>query len=165
MAAPNPPDDNALPNDNWGPQDDHSMGPTSNGQGASGQPLSIDDRAVVQDPENPDYPRGSSVGDNDIYREKQIKVLRFFLSVLCLLDGSSALVHPVGVSVLSRLCVLDTFCFRSGGLSLLDCSFDFASNSGVYFLLCSRTKYILAGFQNILVRKIFKTASAKLDAS
>ncbi|PPR00262.1 hypothetical protein CVT24_005010 [Panaeolus cyanescens] len=81
MAAPNPPDDNSIPND-WGPQDDHSMGPTSNGQGASGQSLPIDDRPAIQDPENPDYPRGSSVGDNEIYREKQIKPNKVYIGGL-----------------------------------------------------------------------------------
>lgn len=85
MAAPNAPDDSTLQPENWGVQDEQTMGTAANNQSASGASLAVDERSIVQDPENPDYPRSSSVGDNDSFREKQVKVLRSFPSVFCLL--------------------------------------------------------------------------------
>lgn len=79
MAATNTVDDTAIPPDNWGPQDESALGPGNNGLAGSGVALPVDDRGAPQDPENPEYPRGSSVSENDTYREKQVKVLRFFL--------------------------------------------------------------------------------------
>ena len=81
MAASNAVDDPSIQSDNWGPQDDQSMGPGGNGQPIAGASLPVDDRSTGQDPENPDYP--PSVSDTEAFREKQVKVLRLFLSVLC----------------------------------------------------------------------------------
>ena len=84
MAASNAVDDPSMQSDNWGPQDDQSMGPGGNGQAIAGASLPVDDRSTAgQDPENPDYPHSSSVSDTEAFREKQVKVLRLFLSVLC----------------------------------------------------------------------------------
>lgn len=82
MAASNA-DDPSMQSDNWGPQDDQSMGPGGNGQPIAGASLPVDDRSTGQDPENPEYPHSSSVSDTEAFREKQVKVLRLFLSVLC----------------------------------------------------------------------------------
>ncbi|KAF9473192.1 hypothetical protein BDN70DRAFT_843782 [Pholiota conissans] len=91
MAAPNTAEDSPMPPDNWGPQEDQVMGPGGNGQ-STGASLPADERGTVQDPENPDYPpRGSSVSENETFREKQVKVLRSFLSasLLCASHNSS----------------------------------------------------------------------------
>ncbi|KAJ3541231.1 hypothetical protein NMY22_g3970 [Coprinellus aureogranulatus] len=89
MAAVNtPPDDAALQQNNWGPQDDQVMGtPThGNGQSANGASMPSDEHNPSQETENSngDFPppRGSSVGaastngaKADNYRgEKQVKV-------------------------------------------------------------------------------------------
>lgn len=87
-----PPDEQSLQqNDSWGPQDDQSIGLGGNGQSVNGASLPVDDHPGL-DPENQEYPRGSSVGDvsvsgtnkGDSYRgEKQVKVLTTsFLSLL-----------------------------------------------------------------------------------
>jgi len=82
-----------LSQKNWGPPDDQDMGlpgsetDPSNGAG----PLPADD-SIAKDIENPDYTRGSSVGDvsrsggkhDTSYREKQVKVLRSL--PVCLLE-------------------------------------------------------------------------------
>jgi hypothetical protein len=80
------------PQDNWSPSDDRSMGPGGNPEPANGASLSIDNHHAGQDPEHPDYPRGSSVGDvsvsgskGDAFREKQVKVLRSYPVCLLLL--------------------------------------------------------------------------------
>jgi hypothetical protein len=83
MGASNAVDDPSMQSDNWGPQDDQSMGPGGNGQPITGASLPVDDRSTGQDPENVDYPHGSSVSDTEAFREKQVKVLRLFLVVLC----------------------------------------------------------------------------------
>ena len=57
MAVINTSDDSTMPPDNWGPQDDQTMGPTGNAQSTS-VAIPVDDRSAGQDPENPDYPRG-----------------------------------------------------------------------------------------------------------
>jgi len=78
MAAPSAADDSSMPPDNWGPQDDQHIGPGGNGHSVAGTSLPVDDRSTGQDPDNADYPRGSSVSDNETFREKQVKVLRLF---------------------------------------------------------------------------------------
>lgn len=86
MAAVNTPPDDAVLQNNWGPQDDQNLSSVGNGQPANGASLPADDlNHGHQDSENnQDYPpRGSSVdasvnGGNkpEGYRgEKQIKVL------------------------------------------------------------------------------------------
>ena len=84
MAATNAGDDSAMPPDSWGPQDDQIMGAPGDPQ-STGAPLAVGDRNGGQDSENPDYPRGTSISDNETFREKQVKVLRSFLSALCFL--------------------------------------------------------------------------------
>jgi hypothetical protein len=77
-------DESTVQQDNWGPQDDQSMGPGGTTEPPNGAPLPIDDdRAAGQGTDNPEFPRGSSVGDvsvsdskGDTFREKQVKVLR-----------------------------------------------------------------------------------------
>jgi hypothetical protein len=91
MAASNAIDDPSIQPDNWGPQDDQSMGPGGNGQLITGASLPVDDRSTGQDQENADYPHGSSVSDTEAFREKQVKVLRLFLSVRPLLCSLGAL--------------------------------------------------------------------------
>ncbi|KAF4623276.1 hypothetical protein D9613_002048 [Agrocybe pediades] len=73
MAAPTAVDDSSMPTDNWAPQDDQHMGPGANGQSVTGQALPVDDRSAGQDPDAADYPRGSSVSENEAFREKQVK--------------------------------------------------------------------------------------------
>ena len=90
MSAPNAVDESAMRSDSWAPQDGQPVGPGGNPQATNGQSLPVDDRGAVQSPENPDFPRGSSVTDNETFREKQVKVLRSFLSVFCLLVRSSS---------------------------------------------------------------------------
>lgn len=85
-------DDPSVQQDNWGPQDDQSMGPGGIIEPSTGAPLPIDDdRAAGQGTDNPDFPRGSSVGDlsvsdskGDTFREKQVKVLRSLPVCYCL---------------------------------------------------------------------------------
>lgn len=77
-------DQTAAQQDNWGPQDDQTMGPGGIANPANGASLPADDdRAIGQGPDHPDYPRGSSVsavsvseGKDLTFREKQVKVLR-----------------------------------------------------------------------------------------
>jgi hypothetical protein len=102
MAAPDAVDDSTMQPDTWGPQD-QAVGPGGNGQTTSGASVPVDERSADQEPRNPEYPRGSSVSDNEAFREKQVKVLRSFLSVLCLLVRSSFL----GLVSSARLAVLD----------------------------------------------------------
>lgn len=148
MAATNAVDDTAIPSDNWGPQDESAMGPGNNGLAGSGVALPVDDRGPPQDPENPEYPRGSSVSENDTYREKQVKVLRFFLVCLASSLGASWVwQHSHWQSSVSAL--------RFNPL------FDFLYWTGVYFLLCSRTRYTLVVFRNTPDRKTCKVALAK----
>jgi len=87
MAALPAVEDSSMQADNW-PQDDQSMGPGGNEQAANGASLPVDERSAGQDPENQDYPRGSSAGDNESYREKQVKVLRSFCLSLCARFGA-----------------------------------------------------------------------------
>uniref|UniRef100_A0A8H7Y7Y5 RRM domain-containing protein n=1 Tax=Psilocybe cubensis TaxID=181762 RepID=A0A8H7Y7Y5_PSICU len=82
MAAPNAVDDSSIPPENWGPQDDQSTGPAGNSQSATGTSLPVDDRSTGQDPENSDYPRGSSVPDNETFREKQVKPNKVYIGGL-----------------------------------------------------------------------------------
>ncbi|PPQ67383.1 hypothetical protein CVT25_005962 [Psilocybe cyanescens] len=82
MAAPNAVDDSSMPPENWGPQDDQSIGTGGNGQSATGASLPVDDRSTGQDPENPDYPRGSSVSENETFREKQVKPNKVYIGGL-----------------------------------------------------------------------------------
>ncbi|KAF8167831.1 hypothetical protein B0H34DRAFT_683224 [Crassisporium funariophilum] len=82
MAAPNAVDDPSMQNDNWGPQDDQTMGPAGNGQPITGASLPVDDRGTGQDPENPDYPHGSSVSENEAFREKQVKPNKVYIGGL-----------------------------------------------------------------------------------
>ncbi|PPQ64767.1 hypothetical protein CVT26_002711 [Gymnopilus dilepis] len=73
MSAPNAVDESAMRSDSWAPQDGQPVGPGGNPQATNGQSLPVDDRGAVQSPENPDFPRGSSVTDNETFREKQVK--------------------------------------------------------------------------------------------
>ena len=82
-------DDNTMQQENWGPQDEQSMGPGSTNDPPNGASLPADDdHAAGQGADNSDFPRGSSAGDvgasdskSDMtYREKQVKVLRSSLS-------------------------------------------------------------------------------------
>ncbi|KAF8973853.1 hypothetical protein BDZ97DRAFT_1777167 [Flammula alnicola] len=82
MAATNAVDDSSMPPDNWGPQEDQSMGPGGNNQATTGASLPVDDRSTGQDPENPDYPRGSSVSENETFREKQVKPNKVYIGGL-----------------------------------------------------------------------------------
>ncbi|KAG2023133.1 hypothetical protein CC2G_000822 [Coprinopsis cinerea AmutBmut pab1-1] len=85
------PEDQNLQNNSWGPQDDQSIGPVGNGQSTNGgASIPVDDH-LGQDPENPEYPRGSSVGDmsvsgntkGDTYRgEKQVKPNKVYIGGL-----------------------------------------------------------------------------------
>jgi hypothetical protein len=113
MAAVNtPPDDSALQQNNWGPQDDQVMGtPThGNGQSANGASMPSDEHNPSQETENSngDFPppRGSSVGANstngaakaDSYRgEKQVKVPIFLAlqlsSYACVVSSRRAVRH------------------------------------------------------------------------
>jgi hypothetical protein len=163
MAAPNPVEDSSMPPDNWGPQEDQSMGPVGNGQ-STGVSLPVDERGTIQDPENPDFPpRGSSVSENETFREKQVKVLRSFLSVLCFfLRGFSWVWHcDAGLHSLElRTHLLLTF--RRLLCSVLRIILLIPSvSTGVYLLLRSRTKSTLVVFQNIPVKKIYKVASGR----
>ncbi|KAF9458726.1 hypothetical protein BDZ94DRAFT_1312978 [Collybia nuda] len=64
-------DDPATQQDNWGPQDDQSMGPGGGTEPSNGAPLHIDDdRAAGQGMDNPEFPRGSSVGDVSVSDSK-----------------------------------------------------------------------------------------------
>ena len=85
-------DESAMPQDNWGPQEDQPMGPSSSSDPPNGPSLPADDnRTAGQGADNADFHRGSSAGDvavsegkGDTYREKQVKVLRSLCSVNCL---------------------------------------------------------------------------------
>jgi len=93
-------EDNTIQRDNWGPQDEQSMGPGSTGDPPNGASLPADDNHTAgQGVDNPDFPRGSSTGDVGVsdsksdmtFREKQVKVLRsLFLSVTVSLSASCA---------------------------------------------------------------------------
>ncbi|KDR85271.1 hypothetical protein GALMADRAFT_234034 [Galerina marginata CBS 339.88] len=84
MAAPTAVDDSSIQMqpDNWGPQEDQSIGPGANGQATTGASLPVDDRGAGQDPENPDYPRASSVSENEAFREKQVKPNKVYIGGL-----------------------------------------------------------------------------------
>jgi hypothetical protein len=148
MAATNTVDETGIPPDNWGPQDESAMGPGNNGLAGPGVALPVDDRSAPQDSENPEYPRGSSASENDAYREKQVKVLRFFLVCLAPSFGASWVwQHSRWQSSASALC--------------FDPLFDFLYWTGVYFLLRSRTRSTLVVFQSTRDRKTCKVALAK----
>ncbi|KAG6891080.1 hypothetical protein C0995_014170 [Termitomyces sp. Mi166 len=76
--------------DNWGPQDEQSMGPGGGVEPPNGASLPADDdRALGQGPENPDYPRGSSAGavsategKEITFREKQVKPNKVYIGGL-----------------------------------------------------------------------------------
>ncbi|KAF6766499.1 hypothetical protein DFP72DRAFT_21480 [Ephemerocybe angulata] len=95
MAAVNTPPEDVPMQAAWGPQDDQTLGPISNGNGqpANGASMAGDDNHQGQEPENgADYPpRGSSVGDvsvnggskADNYRgEKQVKPNKVYIGGL-----------------------------------------------------------------------------------
>lgn len=90
-------DQSTVQQDNWGPQDDQSMGPGGIAEPTNGAPLPADDdRAMGQGVDNPDYPRGSSVsavsasdGKDLSFREKQVKVLRSLPVSSCLHHGNA----------------------------------------------------------------------------
>ena len=109
MAAPDAVDGSTMQPDNWAPQEDQEMGPGGNGQATAGVSLPVDERSAGQEPENPEYPRGSSVSDNETFREKQVKVLRLFLSVFaCSLRALSWVWHcNAGLAFLSSSHILD----------------------------------------------------------
>ncbi|KAF8912931.1 hypothetical protein CPB84DRAFT_1759915 [Gymnopilus junonius] len=82
MAAPSAVDDSSMRPDSWAPQEDQPMGPGSNPQSNTGPSLPVDDRSTAQDPENPEYPRGSSVSENETFREKQVKPNKVYIGGL-----------------------------------------------------------------------------------
>ncbi|KIM47936.1 hypothetical protein M413DRAFT_439633 [Hebeloma cylindrosporum] len=82
MAAPDAVDGSTMQPDNWGPQEDQEMGPGGNGQATTGASLPVDERTAGQEPENPEYPRGSSVSDNETFREKQVKPNKVYIGGL-----------------------------------------------------------------------------------
>ncbi|KJA29319.1 hypothetical protein HYPSUDRAFT_32722 [Hypholoma sublateritium FD-334 SS-4] len=49
---------------------------------STGAPLAVGDRNGGQDSENPDYPHGSSVSDNEAFREKQVKPNKVYIGGL-----------------------------------------------------------------------------------
>ncbi len=83
MAAAIPADDIKMQTPSWSsPPDEQSLSQNQNSHSS----LPAEDRDSVQEPENPDFTRGSSVGDlsmsgnkSDTFRDnKQVKVLRSF---------------------------------------------------------------------------------------
>lgn len=170
MAAPDAVDGSTIQPDNWGPQEDQEMGPGGNGQATAGASLPVDERSAGQEPENPEYPRGSSVSDNETFREKQVKVLRLFLSVLCLLVRSSFL----GLALQCWACRFLELLPHSRPNLLLLCRRLVYSVlrtillilpvlTGVYFLPCSRIKSTLVVFLNTLAKKTYKVVLGKLE--
>ncbi|GLB36500.1 putative zinc knuckle [Lyophyllum shimeji] len=91
MAPPtNDVDQNTAQQDNWGPQEDQAMGPGGIAEPANGASMPADDdRALGQGPDNPEYPRGSSVsavsvseGKDVTFREKQVKPNKVYIGGL-----------------------------------------------------------------------------------
>ncbi|KAG6844270.1 hypothetical protein H0H87_008218 [Tephrocybe sp. NHM501043] len=90
VSSTNDADQASHQQDNWGPQDDQPMGPGGGVEPPNGAPLAADDdRALAQGPENPDYPRGSSVsavsateGKELSFREKQVKPNKVYIGGL-----------------------------------------------------------------------------------
>ncbi|CAA7259987.1 unnamed protein product [Cyclocybe aegerita] len=81
MAAPNAAEDTTVQPENWGSQDDQAMGPATE-QPAPGASISADERTAGQEPEHPEYRRASSAGDNETFREKQVKPNKVYIGGL-----------------------------------------------------------------------------------
>ena len=87
-------EDSATATDNW-PQDEQSVGPVGNEQATNGALSAVvEERSTGQDTEQQDPIRSSSVGAVETFRERQVKVLRSFLSVF----GCSFEARPLGLA-------------------------------------------------------------------
>jgi hypothetical protein len=94
MAATATLEDSATATDNW-PQDDQSIA-AGNEQTANGASLAaVEERSAGQDTEQPqDHTRSSSAGAAETFRERQVKVLRSFLSVFaCSFEARPSVWH------------------------------------------------------------------------
>jgi hypothetical protein len=83
MAATTALEDSATATDNW-PQDEQSMDLVGNEQTANAaSSAAVEERSAGQDTEQQqqDHTRSSSAGAVETFRERQVKVLRSFLSV------------------------------------------------------------------------------------
>lgn len=82
MSATTALEDSATATDNW-PQDDQTIDSVGNEQTTNGaSPAAIEERSAGQETEQQqDHTRSSSVGAVETFRERQVKVLRSFLSV------------------------------------------------------------------------------------
>lgn len=89
MAATVAVEEAAITTDNWS-QEDHLMGSAESEKAANGasSAVSMEERTAAQDPEPQDYPRSSSAGAIETFRERQVKVLRSFLSVFACSFGA-----------------------------------------------------------------------------
>ncbi len=95
MAATVAVEEATITTDNWS-QEDHVMGAAESENAANGasSAVSIEERSAAQDPEPQDYPRSSSAGAIETFRERQVKVLRSFLSVFaCSFGALSSVSH------------------------------------------------------------------------
>ncbi|KAJ3516790.1 hypothetical protein NLJ89_g911 [Agrocybe chaxingu] len=82
MTAPNAVEDTTVQPENWGSQDDQAMGPAATEQPAPGASIPADERTAGQEPEHPEYRRASSAGDNETFREKQVKPNKVYIGGL-----------------------------------------------------------------------------------
>lgn len=86
-------EDSATATDNW-PQDEQSVA-VGNEQTANGALSAVgEERSAGQDTEQQDPIRSSSVGAVETFRERQVKVLRSFLSVFgCSFEARPSVWH------------------------------------------------------------------------
>jgi hypothetical protein len=82
MSATTALEDSATATDNW-PQDDQPMDSVGNEQTANASSsATVEERSAGQETEQQqDHTRSSSAGAVETFRERQVKVLRSFLSV------------------------------------------------------------------------------------
>jgi hypothetical protein len=155
--------------DKWSPTDGQgdTMGPSGSTEAENGASLPAD---AGQSSENPEFIRDSSVGGvsggskgDASYREKQVKVLRVYSSLVCL--------NGVCHAPWTHFCIFRfAFHFSTGSrgwsrLLLLMLFYSYTRfpyiSTGVYFLPSSRTRSMLAVFRNIHAKRTSKVVLEK----
>ena len=105
MAATTALEDSATATDNW-PQDEQPMDSVGNEQTANtASSAAVEERSAGQDTEQQqDHTRGSSAGAVETFRERQVKVLRSFLSVFaCSFEARPSVWHShAGLTCISK---------------------------------------------------------------
>lgn len=105
MAATTALEESAAATDNW-PQDEQPMDPVGNEQTANtASSAAVEERSAGQDTEQQqDHTRSSSAGAVETFRERQVKVLRSFLSVFaCSFEARPSVWHShAGLTCISK---------------------------------------------------------------